>query len=479
MKNEIADSVLERMAGFDLPAGGSLVVAFSGGPDSLCLLEVLAGLVRSGRLDLHLSACHVDHRLRPCSGSDAGFARRFAESLGVGFELLSEDVGEVAAREGRCIEDAARRVRYRLLEEAARSQDARFVATGHNLDDQAETVLMRILRGTGISGLSGIKPSRPITAGSDVTLVRPLIDVGRERILAYLDGRKLGYLTDETNADTSYLRNRVRAHLLPLIEENYSPAVRTTLARLAQSAREASEVLETIVNEAYSAALLDKSDKSIKLKLESIRTSADYMLYGIVKKAFESLGFAGVLTAAKSSRIAQAVREGRTSGRFTPGAGASVEFHDDKLLVTRSAFPGPPAEWEAELQVPGVTHIERLNGAVYAEIVDRRDFDLDAFRNTKSSLEEALDAGAVSSALTIRSVRPGERFQPLGLDGTKKVSDFLIDLKVPLREKGREAVLCAGGKVAWLVGRRLDGRFAVTGNSKRVLLLCLFPGEGD
>ncbi len=478
MSQDITDSVLKSMSRYSLPAGSGVVVAFSGGPDSLCLLEVLAGLVSSGRLDLRLSACHVDHRLRPCSGSDAKFARRRAESLGIGFALRSEDVGEAAAREGRCIEDAARQVRYRLLEEAARSAGARFVATGHNLDDQAETVLMRILRGTGIAGLSGIKPLRPILPGSAITLLRPLLDVSRAQILSYLKGRDLSYLTDETNADTSYLRNRVRAHLLPLLEEHYSPAVRASLARMAQSAHGATELLEAEIDKAYAAALIENSDNSVTLSLTQLGTAGGYSLYGIVKRAFESLGLAGVLTVARFTPIAHAVREGRTSGRLTPGAGASVEFQDERLLVTRLSFPGPPSEWEVELQVPGVTQVEQLNAAVFAEIVDRRDFDLEAFRESKSSLEEALDAHAAGTARVVRSLRPGERFAPRGLDGTKKVSDFLIDLKVPLRQKGREAVVCAGGRIAWLLGRRLDGRFAVTEGSRRVLLLSLALREG-
>lgn len=479
MGTGISDIVFRSMVSFGIQAGSTMVVAFSGGPDSMCLLEVLHDLVSSGKLELKLLAGYVDHMLRPCSGSDAQFSREHAQSLGVDFELRREDVGAFARERGLGIEDAARRVRYRLLEEVARSHGAAAVVTGHNLDDQAETVVMRILRGCGLTGLAGIKASRPISAGSEINLCRPMLQVNRAEILSYLAGRNLAYLTDETNTDTSYLRNRIRAELLPLIKERYSPAVREALARLAQSARSASEILDGEIERAYAASVLENSEYSVSLSLPVLRTAGDYRLYGIVERAFASLGLAGLLSAARFAPVGEAVRERRTSGRFQPGAGASVEFQGDRLLVTREPFPQTPGEWEVSLLVPGVTEVDELNASLVAEVVRRVDFDLAAFRQSKSSLEEALDADRAGTELKVRTVREGDRFQPLGLGGTKKISDFLIDQKVPLRQKAFEAALTSGGEIAWLVGRRLDERFAVGEQTKQVLLLSLVPGEGE
>jgi tRNA(Ile)-lysidine synthase len=337
---------------------------------------------------------------------------------------------------------------------------------------------MRILRGTGLAGLSGIKAARPISAGSDVVLVRPMLEVTRRQILSYLKEKKLAYLTDETNLDSSYLRNRIRAQLLPLLEERYSPGIRSSLARLARSAASATELLQVEVEKGYAASLIESSPESVTLSLAELGTAGEYLLYGILEKAFRALGASGVLTSAKFEMIAGAIREGRTSGRLQPGAGVSVEFQGDALLVTRLPFPEEPAQWEVEVQLPGVTHVEQLGASVVCEIVDREDFDLAAFKDSKSTREEALDADAAGAALTVRAHRPGDRFQPLGLGGTKKVSDFLIDLKVPLRRKAQEAVVVADGRIAWLVGRRLDGRFAVSEKTRRVLLLSIVPGEG-
>jgi tRNA(Ile)-lysidine synthase len=479
MNTEIADSVLQEALRCDLPAGSTVVVAFSGGPDSLCLLEVLSGLVNAGKLNIKLTACHVDHMLRPCSGSDAEFARQYAESLGIPFELRQEDVGEAAAELGTCIENAARQVRYRLLEEAALAKGARAVATGHNLDDQAETVIMRILRGTGITGLSGIKATRPISAGSEILLVRPLLGVTRKQIISYLNEKKLEYMTDETNLDTSYLRNRIRAQLLPLLEERFSPGIRHSLARLAQSAASASELLQTETDQAFEMSLLEKSEDSVKLKLAQLQITSGFLLYEILSKAFDILGFHGILTRAKFEAIAAAVHEGRTSGRLTPGAGASVEFQGNSVLVTRLPFPGKIREWEVMLQVPGWTKLEQLGAQLDCEIVDRDDFDLAVFKKSKSTQEEALDADKAGRLLSVRTIRPGDSFRPLGLGGTKKISDFLVDRKVPLRQKAGEAVVAVDGKIAWLIGRRLDERFAVGEKTRRVMLLSVMREMGE
>jgi tRNA(Ile)-lysidine synthase len=454
-----------------------LVVAFSGGPDSMYLLDVLHGLVKSGRLDLELAACHVDHMLRPCSGSDAEFCRKYTDSLGIRYELCREDVASVSANMGICLEDAARRVRYRLLEQAANSMGACAVATGHNLDDQAETVLMRILRGTGLAGLTGIRRMRPVSEGSEVALVRPLLDITREQILSYLEQSGLQYVTDETNQDRSYLRNRIRAELLPFLEQRYNPSARRGLARLAQAAASAENILRDDISRAWSAVVLNSSPESVVLRTDKLRTAGRGLLYGIMSKALDALGHSGALTYARFEPLAAAIFGNRTSGRLQPGAGVSVEFEGDRLLVTNIPFPQSPAEWEVGLQIPGITEVNELGGSMVAKIAERSEFDLAVFKKSKSSFEEALDAGLVAAKAAVRPVKTGDFFQPLGMSGTKKVSDFLIDRKVPLRSRASEAVVTVDDKVAWLLGRRLDGRFAVGANTSSILLLGWIPWD--
>ncbi len=469
--HDITETVCRSMLAFELEPGSKVLVAFSGGPDSLCLLEILSGLIGAGKLDIGLIACHVDHMLRPCSGSDAEFCGKHAESLGIPFELRKADISSVAANEGLCIEDAARSTRYRLLEEVAAGAGASAIATGHHLDDQAETVIMRILRGAGLNGLAGILPVRTISPESKIVLIRPMLEVSREQILPYLSERKLTWLTDETNTDTSYLRNRVRANLLPLLESQYNPAVKETLARLAKSALTASEALLPLIERAYAQNVLETSPEIVYLNLPGLQTIDSYLLYGILEKAFSSLGFPGILTSARFEPIEEAIRQGRTAGRLQPGAGLSVEFEADRLLITRLPFPDEQEEWEVDIEVPGTTEIARAGVEIISQIVDGSDFDLERFKVSKSSSEEALDADKVGDKLRIRPALQGDSFKPLGLGGTKKVSDFLTNEKVPLRIKRRQLVLTANGDIAWLIGRRSDSRFALGEKTQKVLLL--------
>jgi tRNA(Ile)-lysidine synthase len=298
-----------------------------------------------------------------------------------------------------------------------------------------------------------------------------MLEITRTQVLSYLRERKLAWLTDETNVDTSYLRNRIRANLLPLLENQYSPAVNEILARLAKLALSASEALQPRIEQAYAENLLENSRDSIYLNLPGLRTADSYLLYGILEKAFSTLGFPGILTSASFEPIEEAIRTERTAGRLQPGAELSLEFQSDKLLITRLPFPDKQQEWEADIEVPGTTGVAKAGIEIASQVLDRSDFDLEAFKVSKSSFEEALDADKTGEKLKVRPVLPGDSFRPLGLGGTKKVSDFLTDGKVPLRAKRQQLVLTASGDIVWLIGRRADGRFALDGKTRRVLLL--------
>ncbi len=232
-----------------LAGGERVVVAVSAGPDSTALLSVLAALRDDLRLELH--AAHLNHGLRSDAGFDAAAAARLAEALGCPYHEATEDVAASAARERRSIEDAGREARYRFFVDVAARIRATVIATGHTLDDQAETVLMRLLRGSGPRGLAGIPPVRP---HGTLRVIRPLIDTPRGEIAAYLARRGLDAREDATNRDLAALRNRVRLVLLPILE-GYNPDVRRALARLANVMREEADALDALSAEPIDAVL--------------------------------------------------------------------------------------------------------------------------------------------------------------------------------------------------------------------------------
>jgi len=212
--------------------GARVVVAVSGGADSVALLHVLAALAPAWRLTLHVA--HLDHGLRDASARDAAFVEALGRRWQAPATVVRREVGAICAREGWSLEDGARRIRYAFLLETARRQSAGFLALAHTADDQAETVLMRLMRGTGLLGLGAIPWTRRL---EEVVVIRPLLQLWRTQLLAYLQEEGLMFREDASNQDTQFLRNRIRHHLLPLLEREYNPNIKDTLTRLADQSQ--------------------------------------------------------------------------------------------------------------------------------------------------------------------------------------------------------------------------------------------------
>src|SRR6516165_2210826 len=226
-------SLLERVAAFMAAVGVARepgVVAVSGGPDSVALLRLLLVLHKSGSIGT-LTVAHLNHQLRDAASDvDEDFVRCLATNLGLPFRGQRINVAELARARGENLEGTARQVRYDWLTEIARREGARWVATGHTADDQAETVLHRLVRGTGLQGLSGIPPSRELAPG--IELIRPLLNTTRAEVLSYLKDIRQSFCTDASNTDLSFTRNRIRQELLPALARDFNPEIVSVLCRL-------------------------------------------------------------------------------------------------------------------------------------------------------------------------------------------------------------------------------------------------------
>lgn len=285
-------------------AGGGWVVAVSGGADSVALLRALAEL-RVGPLVV----AHLNHRLRAEeSDADEDFVCRLCESLRIsGLQLRRErsEVRGLAA--GQNLEAFARQYRYDWLRRTARETGCPWVATGHTADDQAETVLHRLLRGAGLQGLRGIAPARPLDAG--VTVVRPLLNVTRGDVLAYLDARGQDYCRDSSNADVSFTRNRIRHELLPHLAERYNPAVASVLARLAAQAREAFSEIEELAEALRQQAELPRAGSMLVFDHRVLAEAPPCRVREMFRLVWRREGFPrGDFTAADWDRLAALVR---------------------------------------------------------------------------------------------------------------------------------------------------------------------------
>ncbi len=432
-----------------LAAGDTVVVATSGGPDSTALLHVLAELRR--KLGLTLHAAHFDHGLRPDAADDAQCVGEMSRSLGLSYHHGTGGARAYAEQRNLSIEDAARRLRYEFLFGVARDVGAQVVATGHTLDDQAETVLMRVLRGSGLRGLAGIPPVR--TQG-DVRLIRPLLDASRSEIEAYLTRRRLVWREDSTNLDLAILRNRIRMVLLPMIE-GYNPDARRTLARLAGLMRDEAAAFDALAAPLIDGVLTGGSGGVQVAREPFLQLPLALQRRAILEAVRRVRGNAESVAFVHLSRARRLVAEGR--------AGAVAEFPDGIRVtvlpksaeVTAAASAGAAPMPEYRLDVPGSVVAPEFGVYLTASEVDAG--SPEAKKPKRPGAEDIMvDQAQAGGWLTLRGPRPGDRFAPYGMGGRmKKVSDYLTDAKVPRHRRRFVPVLAAAsGEILWIVGMR-------------------------
>ena len=425
------------------PADGRLLVAVSGGPDSTALLLVLHRLAR--RRGLHLAVAHFDHGLRGATvaAREARFVGDLAASLGLPSHLGRGDVRALAKAERLSLEEAARRARYAFLAEAAHAAGCGHVATGHTASDQAETVLLHLIRGSGLAGLAAMAPrSRwPLAGHDDLTLIRPLLRLSRADTVAYCEANGVQPLADESNRSPAFRRNRLRNELLPLLRE-FNPRVEEALVRLAEAARYDLVQLEAVA----AAAVVGEDRERVGLSRDLLRRWPGSPLRHALRGAIAALlgdrqGF-GERHVLALERLA---REGRTGDGLDLPRGLRAELTRSSLVLRRASEKRPgalPAEPVA-LAVPGEARFGPL--VVSAS---------PAAPPSATACVEA-DAGAVGAALRVRRRRPGDRFQPLGMAEAKKLQDFLVDCHVPRAERDALPLFEGERGIVWVGGLRL------------------------
>ena len=448
--------------------GERVVVGCSGGADSSCLLHVLAsGLPELG---LSLTAVYVDHGLRQDTRAEREWVERLAQSLGVEYVGARVDVAARVRTSGESVQEAARKLRYAALRQVAEERRASKIAVGHTRTDQAETVLMQVIRGTGIRGLGGIAP----VLGE---IVRPLLWISREETQAYCRAHGLEYVDDPSNASDIYLRNRIRSHLLPLLSA-YNPEVERHLAQLAEIAREEDAFLAREAERAAQALFtLEEDEMGTTVRLDgkalmglsrALARRVIRLAHGVVAEGETAIDFEHV------ERILERADECRGTivvGRF---GGVEVRNEYGRLhFVSAGTAPAAPVE-ERALAVPGETSHARFALRFQARIVDGPLERVSAHLPPGPN-RALLDWEKIAPPLTVRSRKAGDRIRPLGLDGSKKVKEILIDAKVPRDARDRVPVVADAEGVVWVVGYALSERARADATSRKILCLDVLP----
>ncbi len=453
-----------------------LVVGVSGGPDSLCLLDLL------DKAGLPVIVAHYDHNLRPESGVEAKSVEREAVRRGLKFVLEQGNVREAAQTEGLSIEEAARQARYRFLFSQARASGAGAVAVAHHADDQVETVLMHLLRGSGLSGLKGMtyRAILPVW-DSEIPLIRPLLSMWRTEILSYCKNNRLDPVMDHTNLDTRYFRNRLRHELIPSLE-SYNPQIREGILRMSRALAEDYELLREVIRQNWDRCLLREGEGYLVLDFELLRGYSGGLRKNMIREAIgrlrpalRDIDYEAVVRAESFILSPPAARRIELVGNLWLGLEGNSLFVAENLdRILEPDWPLMEAGHEIVLPVPGSIELQQGWSLVTAlgsiEDVSRE-------KLLESSPNEAwLDVDRLEDPLVLRTRRPGDRFQPLGMGGhSLKLADFWINERLPRRAREKWPLVCSGGRIAWVCGSRLAEPFRVTGTTRRVLHLKLLP----
>jgi tRNA(Ile)-lysidine synthase len=453
-----------------LPTGSRVVVALSGGADSVALLHVLRDLAEVEGFRV-VGAAHLNHQLRGADAdADEHFCRELASRLDVPVEVERIDVGELARLSGTSIEHAAHTARHEFFDRAAVRLNATAVAVAHTKDDQAETFLLRLLRGAGPRGLSGMHPRSGI-------VVRPFLETGRDEVRSFVQAHHLQFRHDASNDDVAIPRNRIRHELLPLIER-FAPGIVDVLDREAAIAREDADYLEEAAR-AASERLISHRAEGVELDAGALLREPPAIARRVIRIAQRMAAgdrFVGFDAAEAVLRYAVSKSTGQID---LPGH--RVNRRGGSLVLTRSRGrekPSPAALFSYQLEVPGQVRVPEAACAISADTmtvpagvaVER------VSRLVGRSNEAVVEAERLAGPLSVRNRRPGDTFRPLGLGGRKKLQDYFVDAKVDRLEREITPVIVdSAGQIVWVSGHAVAEEFRVTDTTRDVVILKRVP----
>jgi tRNA(Ile)-lysidine synthase len=466
--SSLAARVLRTIRRHDLlPAGARVVVGVSGGSDSVALAHLLLALQSRGGFQV-TGLAHVHHGLRgEAADRDEEFCRRLAAALSIPAYVERVDVRARAERERRSLEDAGRIVRAVVLARAAAALGGDRIAVGHTRDDQAETVLLKLFRGAGTRGLAAIHPR----VGA---IVRPLLDIGRDELRAWLGGRALPFVEDETNRDTAFRRNAVRHDLIPVISGQFGPGAIEALARHAEVAREDEAVLSSLVLPLVER-LVRADESNIAVDCDGVGAVPPALgrrvaLYALRMAGVSEPGFEHALTVLALARgeVQAAQLPGGVRGRRAGG----------QVLLT-SASPEPPTgRFRYELTVPGSVWVPEAGQTVGAELAAAAAGALGRLATAGPSTA-VIRGDELGPELFVRSWVSGDALRPLGLGGRKKLQDLFVDRKVPRAARPRlPLVVDPRDRIVWVPGHAIDEAYRVTSDTRAVVVLTVSESGG-
>ena len=428
--------------------GDGVIIGLSGGADSSALLVVLKKL--SGELNLKLAAIHVNHQLRGEEAlRDQIFAEKLCHRLEIPFKVVSVDVGNVAKTKGISFEMAGRDVRYEAFEAYRQALGYEKIAVAHHLNDQAETVLQRLIRGSGLEGLAGMRSRR------DEVVIRPLLYVSRADIEAYCQSEQIEILVDHTNLETEYSRNFVRLELIPQIDQRFQTKVSETIARTADLLAQDADYFEMQVEDLWSG-LVKYEVGELLVSTEALLKLHPALQGRVIRRLFKEIN--GQTTDLSHVHVAQILRicSGRAMKCFV------------YRRVSFTACGGLLRTTLVNEDLPLAPENEKMPTIVIETVTDLKNMGMKAEENAIY-----VNAASIQGELSLRHRQSGDRFRPWGMKGHKKLKDFFVDLKIPREDRDQIWLLCDEEKILWVCGWRQSEDTRVTELTNQILKLSL------
>lgn len=443
--------------------GDTIIVGVSGGPDSICLLDILHSV--RAQWDLKLYAVHINHMMRGSeSDGDENYVKEFCAGRGIHLFTEAVNVKEISARQGLSLEEAGREARYAQFRKHAEITGASKIAVAHNKNDLAETVLMNIIRGTGLNGLKGID----YRLGS---VIRPLLDVERKEIDNYCTGNSLNPRTDSSNTQSIYTRNKIRLELIPFIDGLFQTDITGSVCRMAGIVKEDVDFLDNTALSLYKECTI-KDGEEVWLNLDILKGYHIALMRRIIRNAVKAVK--GNLKGVESKHMESAVElilKGNTGSVLCLTDNIRMEKSYNILKVYSCKTVEAAHYFEIRLVIPGLTNISVPDSYVEASILEKTDDWIALLKNNQKSFVQFFDYEKLKTGIYIRYRNDGDIFKPFKSKGTKKLKEYFIDNKIPRDSRDKIPLISSGSEIVWIIGHKMSDKFKVTENTKYILKL--------
>jgi len=421
--------------------GDAIVVAVSGGPDSIAMMHLLLSIQEAFQLKLY--GVHLDHVTRNGQSTlDANFVKTFFDAYGIESYFFKKDIQEYANQLNVSFEEAGRLERYRLFNQVMEETGANKIALGQNLNDQGETLLFRLFRGTGLDGLTGIDYLR------EGYIIRPILDLTRNEIEDYCEKEGLKTCRDHTNSQRIYSRNRIRLDIIPYIKKHFNNKIGKALWRTARLLKEDQMLIDQIVKRYIKTSVIFKEGKYI-INLHSFNEEMPALKSRVIREMFYRLkGDLEGLSYKNIESVMQLIEKGDT--------GKEKEFFQVKCVINYE---------QVEFYKKELMNNKKIDKKLVLEVINKAE----NIKFTANPLEIYVDYDKIQGEIFIRQRKPGDRFRPLGMKGSKKIKDYFIDEKIALEERDRIPLVCDEKNIIWVIGYRMSDAYKITNETQKVL----------